>query len=66
MAKRSTSPAQTWVAATDSPPEPALPEPLPQLPKAGARPAEPVQLLLRAHRPDLTASGCTVHFVSQV
>lgn len=46
MAKRSTSPAQTWVAATDSPPEPALPEPLPQLPKAGARPAEPVQLLL--------------------
>lgn len=46
MAKRSTSPAQTWVAATDSPPEPALPDPLPQLPKAGTRPADPVQLLL--------------------
>ena len=46
MAKRSTSPAQTWVAATDSPPEPALPEPLPQLPKAGTRPADPLQLLL--------------------
>ena len=46
MAKRSTSPAQTWVAAPACPPEPALPEPLPQLPKAGTRPADPVQLLL--------------------
>lgn len=46
MAKRSTSPAQTWMAAPDCPPEPALPEPLPQVPKAGTRPADPGQLLL--------------------
>jgi len=35
MAKRSTSPAQTWVAAPACPPEPAAPELLPQEPKAG-------------------------------
>ncbi len=46
MAKRSTSPAQTWMAAPDCPPEPALPEPLPQVPKAGTRPTDPGQLLL--------------------